>query len=122
MLITELPAIGQPLESGIFAGITSTVEGHFAVILLADKPAANLTWKKAMNWAEKVGGTLPSRPVAAMLFANLKHQFNPEWHWTCESFVSSGAWIQNFLYGYQYDSYESAELRSRAVRLIQLTA
>lgn len=122
MLITELPAVGQPLESGIFAGITSTAEGHFAVVLLSDKPGGDLTWKKAMNWAEKLGAMLPSRPVAAMLFANLKAQFEPSWHWTNESFDSSSAWYQSFSNGLQIDYRKSAELRARAVRLIQLTA
>ena len=122
MLITELPAVGQPLESGIFAGITSTVEGHFAVVLLADKPGGDLTWKKAINWAEKLGATLPSRPVAAMLLANLKAQFEPSWYWTNESFDSSFAWYQYFITGDQYYCSKSAELRARAVRLIQLTA
>lgn len=122
MQLSNLPAVGQPLESGIFAGITSTVEGHFAVVLLADKPDGDLTWKKAMNWAEKLGATLPSRPVAAMLFANLKAQFEPSWHWTNESFDSSLAWYQYFSYGDHYSYYKGAELRARAVRLIQLTA
>lgn len=93
---------------------------HHAVILLDDKPADELTWKKAMNWAEKLGAQLPSRPIAAMLFANLKAQFTPEWHWTNEAYDSSYAWIQNFYYGYQGSLSKSAVLRARAVRLIQL--
>ena len=78
MNFTDLPAIGQPLEAGIFAGLTTLPTGtHHAVILLADKPATGLTWKKAMNWAEKLDAQLPSRPISAMLFANLKAQFEP---------------------------------------------
>lgn len=113
---------GDAHEGGIFAGLTTTKDGrHCAVILLADKPADDLSWKKAMNWAEKLGAELPTRTVAAMLFANLKDQFEERWHWTSEAFDGSCAWGQGFLSGYQLGLHKSYGGRARAVRLIQLT-
>jgi len=123
MNITEFPSVGQPMECGIFAGITSTVDGHFAVALLADKPDGDLTWTKSMNWAEKLGATLPSRPVAAMLFANLKAHLKPSWIWTNEEFSIVRAWVQsNRDEGRQFNWKTTTKLPAIAVRLIQLTA
>jgi hypothetical protein len=123
MKLSALPALLQPLEGGLFAGVCTTPDGtHHAVVLLTEQPAERLTWKKAMNWAEKLGAVLPTRPVAALLFANAKAQFEPEWHWTSESFDGSYAWGQDFSYGDQSDlDLKSYEGRARAVRLIQLT-
>lgn len=63
----QLPTIGGDLDGGIFFGITTRKDGvHCAAILLPDQ-SEKLTWKKAMNWAKKLGAELPSRPVAALL-------------------------------------------------------
>jgi hypothetical protein len=73
-----------------------------------------------MAWAKKLRAELPSRPVGALLFANLKPQFVPELHWTCEELDGSYAWGQYFDDGNQDDIHESSEGRARAVRLIPL--
>ena len=123
MNLSDLPAIGQPLDAGIFAGITTKPDGtHCAVVLLADKPAKDMTWKQAIAWAKKLGAELPARPVSAQLFATLKGEFEPRWHWTCEDLDSSCAWGQGFSDGLQGFSVKWFEARARAVRLIQLTA
>lgn len=123
MKLSDLPALRQPLEGGLFAGVTTTPDGvHHAVVLLPDKPDGRLTWKKAVDWAEKRGATLPTRPVAALLFASAKDQFEPEWHWTGESVDGSYAWFQYFIIGIQDSLLKSYKGRARAVRLIQLTA
>jgi hypothetical protein len=122
MKICDLPALLQPLEGGLFAGLTTTPEGqHQAVVLLDDKPDTLLPWKAAMAWAEQIGATLPARPVAMLLFANARDQFERGWHWTSEAFDGSFAWIQYFYDGGQGYDHKSYEGRCRAVRLIQLT-
>jgi hypothetical protein len=123
MQFSSLPGIGTSLDGGLFAGLTTTPDGqHHAVVLLPDKPDDKLTWEKAMNWAEKAGGALPTRLVASLLFVNAKAQFDPEWHWTSEALDGSYAWLQYFSDGYQLSNRKSYEGRCRAVRLIQLTA
>lgn len=118
-----LPAIGAAYEGGLFAGLNTDKQGrHFAVALLPDKPAGDLTWKQALAWAEKLdNAVLPTRPVAALLFANLKDQFEQRWHWTSEALDGSYAWFQTFGNGSQGYNHKGYELQARAVRLIQLT-
>jgi hypothetical protein len=125
LTFATLPALGAPLAGGTFVGLTTRKDGtHHAVALLPDTPAddAELTWPQAMEWAQGVGGELPQRPVAALLFANARDQFEREWHWTGEEFDGSCAWGQFFDDGYQDYGHEGSPLRCRAVRLIQLNA
>ncbi|ODU10095.1 MAG: hypothetical protein ABS84_04285 [Rubrivivax sp. SCN 71-131] len=117
MHYSALPALGQPLEGGIFCGLTTLPDGtHHAVVLLPDKPDKVLTWKQAMAWAKKLKASLPSRAVSALLFATRKADFEPAWHWTCEEFDGSYAWNQDFDNGYQDDYRKSFAGRARAVR------
>jgi hypothetical protein len=122
-----LPALGAAFEGGLFCGLTTEPDGtHHAVVLLPDAPAKRLNWADAMAWAEGLGNgaQLPTRHVAALLFANAKPQFEEAWHWTSETDVddSSCAWFQLFCSGGQGSYRKSSEGRARAVRLIQLTA
>ena len=118
----DLPALGAEFEGGKFAGITTQKNGtHVAIILLPNK-AQELTWKKAMNWAEKLNAELPSRPVAALLFANVKSELDPKWHWTNEAYDASFAWSCYFSDGLQFTFHKSSEGSAVAVRLIPLTA
>ena len=122
LTFSTLPALGATLDGGTFTGVTTKKDGtHHAVVLLPEQ-AELLTWKKAMNWAEKQGGELPSRPVAALLFSNAKEQLKPSWHWTNEADDASCAWNCTFGYGYQTSSRKSYEGGAVAVRLIPLTA
>jgi hypothetical protein len=118
-----LPALGAAFEGGLFAGLTTDKEGrHLAVVLLPDKPHKALAWKQAVDWANGIEGVLPTRPVAALLFANLNAEFDLTWHWISEAFDGSCAWVQIFNFGYQDNYRKSYEGQARAVRLIQLTA
>lgn len=120
---SALPTIGAALLGGIFAGITTTREGtHAAVVLLTEQPEQELTWQAAMDWAKEHDAQLPARPVSALLFANVKDQFEEDWYWTCEesSWSPSYAWYQYFGYGAQLYSHKGAEGRVRAVRRSRL--
>ena len=119
--VNALPPLGTDLLGGLFAGITTRKDGtHAAVILLPNKAQEEMTWKAATAWAAEAGGELPTRPVAAMLFANAKEQFDEEWHWTSEPYGGSYAWVQYFLNGTQgwYDV--DGKVCARAVRMIPL--
>ena len=120
VILSTLPALGADFEGDTFAGVTTTKEGiHCAVVLLPGK-AEDLTWQDAITWAKEQGGELPTRPVAALLFANVQPALSPEWHWTSDEYNASSAWHCLFYYGYQ-DSYrKSYEGSAVAVRLIPL--
>ena len=125
MNLQTLPPVGAALEGGLFVGLTTQRDGtHCAVVLLADKPGGRLTWQQATEWAASVQGALPTRPVAALLYANTRDQFENAWHWTSEVHEADGsyAWYQFFDNGYQGLDRKSYEGRARAVRLIPLTA
>ena len=125
MKLSQLPALREPLENGVFAGITTRPDGtHCAVVLLTHQPAGRLTWQAAMDWAASIEAELPSRPVAALLYANCKPLLAPRWHWTCEADedAASCAWICGFSYGGQYFNHKSYGGSAVAVRLIPLTA
>ena len=122
ILLSTLPALGTDFEGGIFAGITTRSDGtHCAVVLLPGK-GESLTWTKAKAWAKKQGGELPTRPVAALLFANVKPVLSPEWHWTADEYSASCAWSCYFGDGHQFDGHKSFEGSAVAVRLIPITA
>jgi hypothetical protein len=125
MNLANLPAIGQPLDTGTFVGVTTTRQGaHCAVVLLEPQPTTRLTWDAAMEWAKSVEGELPSRAVQALLFANARGAFEAAWYWSSEPDEDDGsfAWFQDFYYGTQGITRKSYEGRARAVRLIPLTA
>ena len=122
-------ALGAPLEGGTFAGVITLKDGtHVAVALLADKPDERLTWADAKAWAEGIDGQLPTRPMAALLYANAKGQFTPDWYWTSDSLEAdtgnkrdaSCAWYCHFCNGYQLHGVKSYAGCARAVRLIHL--
>ena len=120
--LASLPPIGKSLDGGTFAGLTTKPDGtHCAVVLLPGN-ATDLTWAKAKAWAKKQGGELPTRPVAALLFANVKSALEPRWHWTSDEFDASYAWNCYFSVGYQFINHESNEGGAVAVRQIPLTA
>ena len=122
-------ALGAPLEGGTFAGIVTLKDGaHVAVVLLSDKPEKRLKREAAKAWVESVDGVLPTRPVAALLYANAKDQFESTWHWTSETLDAdtgdegdaSYAWYCYFNSGYQSYFNVSSAGAARAVRLIHL--
>lgn len=120
--LASLPAIGADLDGGTFAGLTTKPDGtHCAVVLLPDN-GTDLTWAKAKAWAKKQGGELPSRPVAALLFANVKASLKPKWHWTSDEYDASYAWGCLFYCGVQLNVPKSFECSAVAVRQIPLTA
>ena len=117
-----LPALGEDLAGGRFAGIITTVSGFHCAVVLLPAHAENLTWERAKAWAAEQGGELPTRPVAALLYALSKPALQPHghWHWTSDEyeFDASFAWYCTFYYGIQSNTRKSFEGSAVAVRLI----
>ena len=120
--IPFLPLVGEDLDGGTFAGIITQPDGTHVAVVLLPAWSEGLTWKLAGAWAEKQGGVLPSRPVAALLYANCKAKLQPRWHWTSEAYDASFAWGCDFYGGGQSGNLKSAEGCAVAVRCIHLTA
>ena len=131
ILFSALPQLGQPLDGGTFRGVITDRDGtHHAVVLLDVKPDSRMAWKDAKAWADGVGGRLPSRPVAALLYANAKELFEATWYWTADELHAdtgdeddaSYAWGCHFSLGIQSSLRKGASCAAVAVRLIPLTA
>lgn len=90
------------------------------LVLMAAKPEGDLDWKAALEWAEEVGGALPTRQEQALLFANCKPHLQPRWHWSCEEYETdaSSAWDCDFYDGHQYGYHKSFDGSAVAVRRV----
>ena len=110
-----------------YAGLVIGKDGEpsYHLVLLPGQ-ADDITWEKAMEWASKQGGdsvaSLPTRREQALLYANLKEEFEERAYWSCEAHESESgwAWYQTFYYGHQYLLRRDAELRARAVRRLPI--
>ena len=120
----ELPALGEPLNGGIFVGAITQPDGTHAAVALLPGQANDVSWQAATEWAEQQGGQLPTRPMAALVLANTQDRPQRGWHWTCETHKddASCAWGCYFGYGHQYDNPKSYQGAAVAVRLIHITA
>lgn len=127
---TNVPQIGQPWpgQGGLYAGVARGRDGapDCHLILAADKPETDLTWKRGIAWAMAVtvdghsDFTLPTRFESALLYANLQEQFEPRWHWTGTQYSASSAWTQHFGSGFQYNDVKRDKARCRAVRRLPI--
>jgi len=112
--------IAENLKAGeTYAGILLGENGapdHHLILLSGE--ASDITWPKAIDWAAKTGGELPTRREQSLLFANAKASFQPRYYWSSEQHASDSdfAWYQDFIYGYQFFIRKSYEGRARAVR------
>ncbi|SIQ21296.1 hypothetical protein SAMN05880566_102205 [Janthinobacterium sp. TND4EL3] len=113
--------IGAAFAGGIYAGISRGVDGapdeH---LVLLPGEAVDIDWEAAGTFAASAGGVLPTRAEQALLYENLKHEFEPNWYWSSEQAGPSDAWFQYFYYGYQLSYYRSYEGRARAVRRLPI--
>jgi hypothetical protein len=101
--------------AGIILGKDGTASHH---LVLLPGEADSINWNNATAWAAQSGGELPTRREQALLYANLKEQFQEAWYWSGEQHASNSvcAWRQHFGDGYQHDFFKSFEGRARAVR------
>ena len=117
LLLRETSIELQPGER--YAGLVLHADGkasHHLVLLPGE--GEDLTWQAAKDWATQAGGELPTRQEQALLYANLKAEFEAARYWSCQAHEtnSSGAWLQHFSLGLQYLSGKSFEAHARAVR------
>ena len=102
-----------------YAGIVLDEDGiptHHLVLMAGE--IEDVTWDKAMEWANAQGGELPTRQEQALLYANCKQHFQKAAYWSNQQSDSDSgwAWYQYFGLGDQYYHPKSYALRARAVR------
>ena len=109
-----------------YAGAVLDADGKHQhhLVLMADRPEEDLSWTAALEWAEHVGGALPTRQEQALLFANCKPHLLPRWHWSCEAHETeaSYAWDCDFNNGNQNNNRKSDKGSAVAVRMIPIAA
>lgn len=115
------PQIGDEFEGGIYAGLTE-VDGKPARLIQLPGLIVDATWDECMAWVKAEGADLPTRAEQRLLYQNLKDQFEPRWHWSCEQHagVSAYAWGQYFDVGYQVFNRKSNVGRARPVRRLPI--
>ena len=107
-----------------YAGLLLSADGlPSRHLVLLPGEAEDVGWVEACEWAAKVGGELPTRQEQALLYANLKSEFQPAWYWSSQQHESNGscAWHQNFSYGGQDNNAEfrgPSQSRPQISRLI----
>ncbi len=117
--LDKLPPMLGTLGLGTFAGITTTRSGeHMAVMVLPGR--INSDWQSAATWARSMGGELPSRAVAAMVYANMNSSFERKCHWTGEEYDATYACVCGFDNGNQMSILKKDLCLAFAVRLIPL--
>ncbi len=101
--------------AGIILGKNGAQSYH---LILLPGEIEDTDWQKSMDLAKSIGGELPNRREQALLYANLKEQFKPEWYWSCEQSAGNAgwAWMQAFSDGSQLSSPKGLDTRARAVR------
>jgi hypothetical protein len=130
-LCSGRPRIGEwwDEQGGFYVGLARGRDlGMDYHLLLADSEQEKLAWQPALDWAKAltVDGhkdfSLPNRSELALLFANVKELFKPEWYWSSEQYASDSdyAWFQTFGIGYQDYDLKTSELRARAVRRLAI--
>ena len=118
-----VPEVEIELQPGErYAGAVLDADGKVQhhLVLMPQRPDGKLNWQAAMEWAESIGGAIPTRQEQALLYANCKPHLTPVWHWSSETHEdgASYAWLCNFLNGYQNDTRKSYGGSAVAVRRV----
>ena len=101
--------------AGLILGKNGQPDYH---LVLLPGEAEEVSWAMARAWADGVGGDLPTRRELALLYANLREQFQRMWYWSSEPQEprSQLVWGQNFTSGIQTMYGRPFRGRTRAVR------
>ena len=117
----SVPAVNIELQPGEhYAGQVLDEFGDVihGLVLMVQRPTNKLNWQAAMDWAQRMGGSLPTRQELSLLFANCKPHLEPVWHWSSEVHKeeASCAWNCYFGYGSIFIYHKSYEGSAVAVR------
>ena len=118
----QIPALADG-ETYIGAIGDKNGDAYHLVLLAGDNDPAQHSAQ--LEWAKSIGGDLPNKLEAAMLFAHAKGDFKPDWYWTSETFIDpydpkddGWAWCQDFCTGSQRSYHKNTKLCARSVRRV----
>ena len=112
-----------PLNEGeIHIAALTDANGELYHLILLPGDNDDATHAAQIEWAQSIGGDLPTRVEQALLWERARDQFKKDWYWSNETHHSESgwAWYQGFNYGYQYYGSKYRELRARAVRRLPI--
>lgn len=101
--------------AGLILGKNGEADYH---LVLLPEEAADVSWPAASEWAASRDALLPNRRELALLFANLREQFDRVWYWSSEQHETRPqlVWGQNFASGIQTVYGRPFRGHARAVR------
>jgi hypothetical protein len=107
------------LYAGLILGRQGEPDHH---LILLPGAAGDVSWPAAQEWAGERGGSLPTRRELALLFANLREEFDRAWYWSSEHHETRAqlVWGQNFASGIQTVYGRPFRGNARAVRRIDI--
>lgn len=114
-----LPAVTLFLRAGErYAGVVLDDDGNVQhhVVLMPQRPDKRLEWGDAVEWAESIGGVLPTLQEQSLLFANCKPHIEADWHWSSQAEGNGSAWYCYFDDGYQNFNHQYGKGAAVAVR------
>lgn len=117
-----------PLAEGeIYIGAIGNKAGDLYHLVLLPGDNDRAPQAQQIEWAKSIGGNLPTKLEAMMLFVHAKDQFQDTAYWTGETFIdpddeedAAWAWYQYFGYGLQGSHRKDSALRARAVRRLPI--
>jgi len=105
-----------------YAGAVLDADGNhlYDLILLPQRHGKRVNLNAALEWAEEVGGALPTRQEQSLIFANCKPHLEGVYHWSCEEYEENDSytWISYFNSGHQINHHKKGELAAVAVRRV----
>jgi hypothetical protein len=122
--MTEYAEVRERLNEGeLYAGLILGRQGEpdHHLVLLPGR-AADVSWSAAQEWAAARDGVLPTRRELALLFANLREEFDRAWYWSSEQHEIRAqlVWGQNFASGIQTVYGRPFRGNARAVRRVPI--
>lgn len=120
----QIPAVA---EGETYIGVIGDKAGNLYHLIALSGDNDRASQQAQLDWAKSIGGDLPNKLEAAMLFAHAKDLFQPAAYWTNETFIDPDdpedygwAWYQGFGYGLQDYGRKNSPLRARAVRRLPI--
>ncbi|RQS29432.1 MULTISPECIES: DUF1566 domain-containing protein [unclassified Burkholderia] len=117
-------ALPETAEDEIYVGIVANTAGELHHVILLPGDNDDASWQAQMEWAQSIGGDLPTRIEMLFLLENHRGEFERDAYWTCQPDTDPGysgwAWCQSFYNGSPYDPGQYGRLRARAVRRLSI--